>query len=137
QQVRFAQDLESIADPQDLTAIRCEPGDGLHDRAKAGDSTATQVIAVREAAWQDHAVVGSKARQPGIFVPQHNYLLSKVLLQGVLHIAITIRTGENNDSKLHRRQFFRSPKVRFFFEGVVGSRTAGGAVRTDSMSGFI
>src|SRR5215469_7804907 len=60
-------------------------------------------------------------------MPEHNYLLSKVLLQGTLHIAITIRTGENNDSKLHIRHYFRTVKVRFFFEGDVGGTEAGQA----------
>ena len=56
-QARFAQDLESIADPEQELAGRGVLLHRLHDRRKPGDGPATQVIAIGKAAGQDDEIV--------------------------------------------------------------------------------
>jgi hypothetical protein len=65
-QVRLAQDLEPVADPQDRAA-RCGVAlDRLHHRAEPRDRPGPEVVAVAEPAGQDHHV---GAAQVGVPVP--------------------------------------------------------------------
>jgi hypothetical protein len=62
----LAENLEAVADPEYRPAGRRVPLHRLHHRAEAGDGTGPQVVAVAEAAGQDHHV-GSP--QVGVAVP--------------------------------------------------------------------
>ena len=71
QQVRLAQDLEAVADPEHEPAGVRELGDLLHHRREARDRARAQVVAVGEAAGHDHRV---DALQIPIGVPQDHRL---------------------------------------------------------------
>ena len=56
QQAALHQDLEAVADAEHQPAIGGELLDRLHDGRELGDGAAAQVIAVGEAAGQDHGI---------------------------------------------------------------------------------
>src|SRR5215216_180089 len=66
QQVSLAQDLKSVADPQERSPLRCVLLHRLHDGAEARDGTRSQIIAVAEAAGQDHNIRPSEV---GVAMP--------------------------------------------------------------------
>ena len=75
QQVRLAEDLEAVADAEHRQS-RPGRGDQLaHHRGEPGDRAAAQVVAVREAAGQDHRV---DAAQVAVGVPERDRLRSRV-----------------------------------------------------------
>src|SRR6185437_5110905 len=103
-QVGFAEDLEAVADAEYPTPFSGETGDALHDRAETRDGTAPQVVAVGKSARQDDTVLGSETGQCGILVPKHDHFLSKIVLQRILHVTVTVGTRENHYSEFHRRR---------------------------------
>ena len=56
QQVRLGEDLEAVADAEDRHTGLGLLDDGLHHRREAGDGAGPQIVAVGEAAGQDHGV---------------------------------------------------------------------------------
>jgi len=66
QEAGFAQNLESVADANDQTAVGGKLLDGLHHRAEPGDGPAAQVVAIAEPAGHDHGIDRS---QRSVFVP--------------------------------------------------------------------
>src|SRR5205814_1265638 len=56
QQVRLAQDLEAVADAEHGQPVAGRLDDRVHDRGEPRDRAAAQVVAVGEAAGQDHRV---------------------------------------------------------------------------------
>src|SRR5262249_35006781 len=66
--MRFAEHLESVADPHHRTTRTRMLGDRGHHRREARDRARAQVVAVREPARHDHSVdtVGRR-----VAVPQH------------------------------------------------------------------
>src|SRR5262249_44974531 len=56
QQARLAQDLKSVAGAEDQSAASDELAQRLDDRRATGHRARAQVVTVREAARQDHAV---------------------------------------------------------------------------------
>jgi len=51
---------------------------------------AAQVIAIRKPARQHQAIVCRKHADVFVLVPEHNHFLVKIMLQGILHIAVAI-----------------------------------------------
>ena len=45
-----------------------------------------------------------------VFVPKHDYFLTKILLEGILHISVAIRAGEYNNAKFHDEKLIRKGK---------------------------
>ena len=88
--MRFAQYLEAVTNPQYLTAFIGEIDHTLHHWAETGNSTATQVIPVGEAAGQHDTIFGGEHAEVLILVPQHYNFLIQIILQGILHITVTI-----------------------------------------------
>ena len=106
QQMRFTKYLEAIAYPQHLSSLPGKFDHTLHNRAESGDGPATEIITIGESAGQHDTVFRSEPAEVSVLMPKHNDFLAKVILQGILHITITIRTRENNYSKLHEGTIF-------------------------------
>src|SRR6185503_1867565 len=102
----LAEHLKAITYPQHLPAFFRKFDHALHNRAESGDGPATEVISIGESAGQHDTVFRSEPAEVCVLMPKHNDLLAKVMLQGVLHITITIRTRENDYSKLHGATIF-------------------------------
>ena len=60
QQVRFAKDLEAIANTQNFSAPVRKLNHALHNRAKPGNGAGTQVIAIGKTAGQHNTIICSK-----------------------------------------------------------------------------
>ena len=117
EQSTLAEDLEAIAHTQYLTTTAGKIDHLLHHRREAGQRPAAEVISVREAAWKHQAVVYIKHTEVTVFVPQHYYLLTQIITQGVLHITITIGAWENDNSEFHEIQLFTQRKLAINHEG--------------------
>jgi hypothetical protein len=110
QEMGFAKDLEPIADPEDLPAFRGEAGYTLHDGAEAGDGSAAEVVAVGKTAGKDDAVIFAKAAQVRVLMPKHDNFLIEIELQSILHVPVTVRSGENDYAEFHGFLKFRSQR---------------------------
>jgi hypothetical protein len=64
----FAEDLKAVADSQYEATVSGESSDALHYRGEACDRTASQVISVAEASWQNDAI---RLAEILVFVPEH------------------------------------------------------------------
>ena len=95
---RFHQDLESVADAQHQSSIGGEFADCRHDGRELGDGAAAQVIAVGEAAGEDH---GIDIAERGRVVPDEFRGLSKIVSDRVKSIVIAVASRKNNDAKFH------------------------------------
>src|SRR2546430_586906 len=100
QESRLAQDLEPVADAPDQASPVGELADLLHHRREPGDRTGPQIVAVGEAAGQDHAVA---AFQVGVLVPEVGQLRAEHLVDDPPAVAVGPRPGKYNDAELHRR----------------------------------
>ena len=68
---------------------------------KAGERAAAQVIAVGKSAGQHNAVIHVERSQVAVFVPEHHHLLFQIVLQSMLHIAVAVGAGKNNNTEFH------------------------------------
>ena len=98
QQMRFAEDLEAVADTDDRLAGFGVAGDGLHHGREARDGAGAQVVAVGEAAGNDDGVVGVEVRLP---VPDEVSLLAHLVGEDVLAVAFGPGAGKDEDGELH------------------------------------
>ena len=99
QQVGLAENLEAVADAEHRQPCR-SGGDQLgHDGREPGDGAAAQVIAVREAAWQDHRV---DAAQRAVTVPKRDRRADSVHDRPVCIVVIK-RSGEGDDADPERQ----------------------------------
>ena len=96
QQPGLAQDLEAVADPEHEPAGLGELGHLLHHRRKARDRPRTQVVAVGEAARDDHGV---DAVQVAIAVPEQHRLADA--LRGLQGVDLVAGAREADDAELH------------------------------------
>jgi hypothetical protein len=101
QQMGLTKHLEPVTYPQDLPPLFRESDHTLHDGTKPGNGPATEVIAVGKSSGQHDTILCAEFVQIGVFMPKHNDFLTQIILQGVLHVTITIRTRKNDYSKLH------------------------------------
>src|SRR5882762_10356255 len=99
--MRFAKDLETVAYTQHFPPFTGKTDHAFHDGTKPGDRSATEIVAIGEPAGEHDTIISGKLAKIGVFVPEHYYFLAKFILQGILHVAIAIRTRENDYSKLH------------------------------------
>jgi hypothetical protein len=97
QQVRLAQDLEAVADAEHRHATLGRRDDLGHDGREAGDRTGAQVVAVREAARQDHSI---DALEVVVTVPQRNGLAAGDAY-GALRVDVVQGPRERDDADLH------------------------------------
>src|SRR5262249_50142706 len=103
QESRFAGDLKSVAYRQHESALGGKGAHRVHDRRAGGDSTTTQVIAVREATRNDDDI--DAGRQVAIGMPRHGRLAARDQPQRARHVALAIYAWEDDDSRFHRNQY--------------------------------
>src|SRR5207244_8815625 len=96
--VRLAEYLEAVADAKDRLAFFHVTTDSGHYRREAGDGASPQVVAVREAARQDDAVVGGEVAFP---VPDEVRLVSHHFGERPLTVAVAPGAGEDDDGEAH------------------------------------
>ena len=94
QQVRLAQHLEAVADPEHRPALAREARDLIHDRRKAGDRTNPQVVAIGKPARDDHRV---DALQVAVRVPEVLRLEPRAL-HGEEGVVLVARAREEHDA---------------------------------------
>ena len=99
QQARLEQHLEAIADAEHRSAPRGEGRDAGHDRREAGDRAGAQVVAVGEAARQDHRI---RITQAGVLVPDERGPLADHRARRVERVAVGIRSRKDDHCEVHR-----------------------------------
>src|SRR3954453_9142185 len=95
QQVRLAEHLEAVADAEDQSPVAGELDDRLHDRREPGDRADAQVVAVGEAAGDDHGV---DVLQVAVGVPQQLRLPDAAAREQ--RVDVVARAGEPHDPEL-------------------------------------
>src|SRR5438067_13464707 len=96
--MRFAQNLESVADSHHIAAIIGKADNAFHYRRKTRDRAATKVITVREAArYEDKIAI----LQVFIFMPKSYCFISVNIFEYVNSIMVAVRAGENNNTEFH------------------------------------
>jgi hypothetical protein len=90
----LGQDLEAVADPEDMAAVGGEPGHGPHDGAEPRDHAGSQVVAVREPSRQEDA---GDAVQGDLVVPQEDRR-GTGHLEGVDGVDVAVRAREYDDA---------------------------------------
>jgi hypothetical protein len=104
QQPHLGQDLEAVADAEHEAALLGMAADRLHDRGELRQRAGAQVIAVREAAGDDHDI---GAFEVGVLVPQHLGVRAEDVLRHVQCIVIAVRAGEDDDAEFHEGSLSR------------------------------
>ena len=99
QETRLAENLKAIANAQHMTAIVGKFLHRLHHWAKACDGTGAQVIAVTEAAGDEHGVRIAQAR---FLVPKQPGRMAEDIAQHMNAILVAVGTGKLDDSKVHQ-----------------------------------
>src|SRR5262249_19261599 len=93
EQAGLAEDLEAVADPEDVTAMGRELGHGAHRGREACDRAGAQVVAVREASGQDD---GTHLGQLRLRVPVQDRLRAEAL-ECKRGVTVVIRPWEDDD----------------------------------------
>src|SRR5439155_24166545 len=97
-QPRPAQDLESVARDEHEPAARDELTKRLDHRRAPGHRTSPQIIAIGEAAGQDHAV---ELVELALAVPHVAHGLVEHLGDDVVKVAVAPRAGEDDATESH------------------------------------
>src|SRR5262249_50617378 len=92
------QNLKAVADAEHETAAFGERAHGRHDRREARHRAGPQVIAVREAAGQNHDVGTFQIR---VLVPEIPRVLAEALLRGVKRVLVAITPRKDDDPESH------------------------------------
>ena len=96
---RLAQDLETVADPQDQSACQGMLAYRLHQRREPGDRATAQVVAVGEATWQNDDV---GPLQVAIGVPEpHRLPARQIRRMGAVTIAPGAREDGDPEANAH------------------------------------
>ncbi len=98
QDAGLGQDLEAVADPQDIAAAGRVVVDRAHDRRMRRHRAAAQVVAEAEAAGDDDQV---ETGDVGILVPDHLGLGAEGGFQRDGHVALAVDAGEEDDAGFH------------------------------------
>ena len=98
QQPGLEQHLEAVADADHRAAGGGEALHLLHHRRKARDGAGAKVVAVGEAAGQDHDVGAGQRR---VLVPDELGVLTQDVLGGVVGVVVAVGAGEDHDRELH------------------------------------
>ena len=122
------QNLEAVADPQDVTAGGRELRDAAHYRREASDHARSKVVAVGEAARQDHS---RDALQVGRLVPEPDRLHAGDG-QGVERVDVRVRVREDDDTDPHDRVTF-APEPAVELEAEPAVETADEVASRSSM----
>ena len=98
QQSKFSEHLEAVADAQHPAAAGGEIQQRLQHRCEAGDRSTAQIVAVAEAARQDHRL---QSAQVGVFMPEPTGGHAETALGCPLHIPVAVGAGEHHDTDAH------------------------------------
>ena len=115
------QNLEAVADAEHEPAIGGELAHRRHHGRELGDGAAAQVVAVGEAAGQDH---GIDVAERGRIMPDEFRRLAEIVGDRVPSVVIAIAAGKDNDAKFHGF-CFRGGSSLYFTRG--GRRAACGS----------
>ncbi len=99
QQFRFAQDLEAVAYAHHKAALARMIAHGGHDRRVRGDRAAAQVVTVGEPAGEDDKI--GACGQFALAVPYHRGLAARHEPKRMRHVALAVRSGEDDDRGPH------------------------------------
>src|ERR1017187_4045210 len=94
----LAENLETVADPEDEASIGCKFADRFHHWREFGDCTGAEIIAVGEATGNDDCVTPLQVRR---VVPEEGHGLLGDFRDGPKGVVITVGTGEDDDAKFH------------------------------------
>src|SRR6266571_427937 len=130
QQVGLAEDLEAVADAEDRQAGLGGGHDRAHDRREPGDRPAAQVVAVREAAGQDHRVDPPQIR---IVVPER-YVVGTAPADRPAGVAVVQRARERDDPDPHAVPSSTTCSVKSSITGFASSLSAISRARSRSAS---
>ena len=111
QQFRLAQNLEAVAHAHHEAALARMVAHGGHDRRMRRDRAAAQIVAIGEAAGQ-HDQIGAGGKL-ALAVPHHRGLAAGHELERMRHVALAVRSGEDDDGGLQRCRLLvalRSPR---------------------------
>jgi len=97
----FSQDLESVADPDDVPPAVGKCLDLLHDWGEPRDRPTAEVVTVGESTGEDYAV---NALKTSLLMPQKASVLTEHMFDDVVAVVVTVAAGKGNDSKVHRRR---------------------------------
>ena len=98
QQAGLAEDLKTVADAEHQPAGLGELDDTLHDRGESGHGPGSKVVAVGEAAGQDHAVAAAGER---VLVPQGADILFEHAAQTVDDVVVVAGAGKDCHPPTH------------------------------------
>src|SRR5207249_3476393 len=98
QKARFDEHLKTIADAPHQASVRGEALHGGHDGGEASDRPGAEMIAVGEAARQDHTVV---RREVSVFVPDEIGRLTENHGERVDGVVLAVTTREDDYPKAH------------------------------------
>jgi hypothetical protein len=121
-QPRLAENLKPVANPEHGSAGAGKRGDRSHDGREAGDRAGSQVIAVREPAWQHDDISAPETR---LLVPDELGLLAEHVLGRVVGVVIAVGPGKDNDAEFHNHS-----------EGLRPSDSLAALVRQAALLGF-
>src|ERR1700733_4115470 len=99
QQPSLAGDLKAVANRQHEAAFLRKGAHRVHDRGARRDCSAAQIVAIREAAWNNGEI--GPGRQRGIGVPYHRRLVPGDQLEGARHVALAIDAGKHDDGRFY------------------------------------
>src|SRR5438445_708720 len=100
QQSGLQQDLEAVADADQVPAAVGELPDLLHDWREARDRPGAQVVAVREPSGQHHDV---RPAQVAILVPDVARGAAENVLCHVVHVVVAVAAREDDHREEHQR----------------------------------
>src|SRR5687768_2251198 len=101
QQAGFAEDLETDTNAKYLSAVIGKFYHTLHHRAEPGDRPATEIITIRKAVGQNDTIFDNELADILVLMPEHGHILTKIMLQCIKHIPVTIGPRENDNAKFH------------------------------------
>src|SRR5919202_6090631 len=113
--MRLGKHLKAVADAKHGSPALREAFEGTHNFREAGDGAGPKVVAVGEAAGEDHGV---HALEVGVRVPELDGFGARAF-DGVERVAVAVGAREDGDAyphvaSLQRVVFFSTPDSRYF-----------------------
>jgi hypothetical protein len=97
-QACLAENLKSVTDTQDSSALSSKIFDRFHHRRKLGERSSAEVISVRETSWKHDKV---RFLQIRISVPHRISFGVEELAKDVKDVLVAIRSREYDDGNSH------------------------------------
>jgi hypothetical protein len=100
----FGENLKTIANPEDETALRGEIVHGGHHRTAFGYGTTAEIVTIAETSGDYHGV---RFTETGIFVPDVGDTAPENIPDHMKTVLVTVGTGELKNNKLHEGMISR------------------------------